>query len=95
MKKQIEPLHFATVCSALIGSGCRSAVKYLDEKTVVRATWRRKPSGSHTREEAVVTFGAPNYLERLFIKKAKKAGEPFPIKKIQLRAYPVKKGAKK
>jgi len=90
MKKVIDPKVFGLVCGALAGSDAKTATKYLDEKTTVRATWRRKPNGRNSREEMVVTFGAPNYLDRIFIKKCKKAGEPFPIKKIQLRAYPKK-----
>jgi hypothetical protein len=35
----------------------------------------------------VFTIGKPNYEEREFIKKCKKAGEPFPVKKIQVKFY--------
>ena len=72
-------------------SNCKSAVKFLDEKTIVRATWRNKPKGNNTREEIVVTIGCPNYLERAFVKQCKQSGEKFPIRKIQLKYYPIKK----
>lgn len=91
MKKVIDPKHFSAVCNALINSDAKTAFKVIDEKTVVHATWRFKPKGNHSREEIVITFGAPNYADRIFIKDCKKAGEPFPIKKIQYRKYPVKK----
>ena len=91
MKKIIDPKVIAAVCGALVASDAKTATKYLDEKTVVHATWRRKPSGRNSREEIIVTFGAPNYADRVFIKKCKKAGESFPVKKIQFRAYPKKK----
>jgi hypothetical protein len=91
MKKYIMSGIFATVCDTLIHSDAKTATKYIDEKTVVHATWHFKPSNRNTRETMIVTFGAPNYLDRIFIKKCKKAGEPFPVKKIQLRAYPKKK----
>jgi len=39
----------------------------------------------------VLTIGRPNYAEREFIKLCKKAGEPFPVKKMQLKFYPKKK----
>ena len=94
MKKIIDPKHLGTVCNALIGSDAKTATKYIDEKTVVRATWRHKPSGRNSREEMVVTIGIPNYLERDFIKSCKKAGEPLPVKKIQFRKWPIKKGKK-
>jgi hypothetical protein len=90
MKKPIEAKWFSVVCNALIGSGMKTAVKIIDEKTTVKATWRNKTSGRNSREEMVVTFGTPNYLDRIFIKKCKKAGESFPVKKIQFRAYPKK-----
>ena len=90
--KNIPPSRwFSVVCGALIESGAKTAIKYLDAKTVVRATWRFKPRSRRTREEIVVTFGAPNYRERLFIKRCAKAGEPFPVRKVQLIYYPVKK----
>jgi hypothetical protein len=90
VKITIDPKLFALVCGALIGSGMKSAVKIVNEKTVVRATWRNKPDSRSKREEMVVTFGEPNYQERDFIKKCKKAGELMPVKKIQFRAYPKK-----
>lgn len=90
MKKTVDPKVFAQVCGALAASDAKTATKYLDEKTTVKATWRFKPNNKHSREEMIVTFGTPNYLDRIFIKKCKKAGEPFPIKKVQLRAYPKK-----
>lgn len=82
---------FATVCGALIASDAKTAVKYIDEKTIVRATWRLKRKAQNRRNEIAITYGAPNYAEREFIKKCKKAGEPLPVKKIQFRFYPKKK----
>jgi hypothetical protein len=80
----------AIVFRALLASDAKSVVKIVDEKTVVRATWRNKPRNTSKREEMVITFGEPNYSERAFIKKCVKAGEPFPVKKLQYRAYPKK-----
>ena len=69
----------------------RSAVKYISDKEVVKATRRFKPSKRNTREEVLLTIGRPNYAERKFIKLCKKAGEPFPVKKVQLKLYPDKR----
>lgn len=91
MKKQIDPKVFAVVCGALAASDAKTAIKIIDEKTVVKATWRFKPSGRNNREEMVVTFGAPDYRTLAFIKECKRDGVPFPVKKIQFRAWPVKK----
>ena len=70
----------------------RKATKYLSESVVVKAT-RRLFNGRidhrETRIEILLTVGAPNYAERRVIKTLKQAGEPFPVKKIQLR-FPVR-----
>jgi hypothetical protein len=52
----------------------------------VCATRRFKYSPRNTREDLALTIGRPNYRSRQLIKLAKKAGEPFPIKKLQLQA---------
>jgi hypothetical protein len=94
MRKQIDPQHAADVFRALTqaGASARTATKYIDPKTVVRATWRFKPNNESTRAEIVITFGAPNYLDRAAIKKAKKANAPLPgAGAVQLRAYPKKR----
>lgn len=66
------------------------ATKYVSEKQTIKVTRRRYKRGSYHRTksdrgEFLVTAGRPNFAERLFIKRAKKAGEPFPVKKIQLK----------
>ena len=97
MNRTIDPRIFATVGGALIGSDAKTATKYLAPNMVVRATWRHKPHSKNLREEMVVTYGNPNYREHDFVRACKKAGEPFPIKKIQFRQWPkkaVKKGKK-
>jgi len=94
MKVTPDPKHFAVVCSALITGDCRSATKYLGSRLVVRASWRHKPSNSNTREEMVVTYGAPNYLEAKFIKDCFAAGENLPVRKVQLRPWPKKRVVK-
>jgi hypothetical protein len=42
-------------------------------------------------EHAVVTFGAPGYKQQRFIDACLTAGEPFPVKKVQLTAWPIKR----
>jgi hypothetical protein len=92
MRKQIDPQHAADVFRALTQAGAtaRTATKYVDPKTVVRATWRFKPNNKNTREEIVITFGEPNYLDRQFIKKMKKVGESLPYG-VVLKPYPKKR----
>ncbi len=72
----------------IVEEGVRKATKYLTGKEVVKATRRlhnKKIDKRDKRIEIIFTIGVPNHEEREFIKKAKKAGEPFPIKKIQIK----------
>jgi hypothetical protein len=90
---EVDPKNFATVCGALVASDAKSATRYLSPKLVVRATWFNKPSGRNSRETMVVTFGAPNYAERLFAKACLKAKEPFPVGRVQFKPWPKKREA--
>jgi hypothetical protein len=72
----------------------RTATKYVGPKSVIRLTRRVKYRKNNRRNEFVLTIGQPNYLEAKFVKLCVKAGEPFPVKKIQFKYYPVKKKAK-
>jgi len=76
---------------ALIRSGSRRAVKYLDPKTVVSVCRRSKYSTRDFRSDFVLKIGRPNYLERKFIKLCKAAGESFPVRKVQLQPWPVRR----
>ncbi len=78
---------FSSLARALLGSGARKATKYFSEVEVVKATRKtfRSMAGKPVRTEMSFTYGRPNYEERKFIRLAKRAGEAFPIKKIQLR----------
>jgi len=91
MKAEIAPKYFSEVCAALLATRNKTAIKYIDAKTVVKATWKHKPDGRNRSESMVVTFGAPGYREAAFVKACKKAGEPFPVKKVQFRPYPNKR----
>jgi predicted pyridoxine 5'-phosphate oxidase superfamily flavin-nucleotide-binding protein len=71
-------------CVEAVLVGARQATKYISEQKTVKATIH----GRHDRRQQIimlVTIGRPNFCERKFIKLAKKAGEPFPIKKIQIK----------
>ena len=76
----------------LVGTpSLRKATSYLSPSYTVKASRQRRQDRRDSRETFIMTFGSPNYLERKFIKLAKKAGEPFPIKTIQLKFWPKKK----
>lgn len=85
---------FGQLMECILEGGARQATKYISERETVKATlrtYKRRMHGPRPKDRTiVVTVGPPNYLERRFIKLAKKAGEPFPIKKIQLK-WPVER----
>ena len=77
----------------LLTAEARKATKYLSETFVIRASrrmfkaYKNGFSKNDKIVEIVLTIGNPNYEEREFIKKCKKVGEKFPIKKVQLKFY--------
>jgi hypothetical protein len=89
---------YSQIVSLLIDSGAIKATKYINPKFVIRAVRTRygKRINKRNNIEISLTIGKPNFLEREFIKLCQKSGEPFPIKKIQLKLYnPVKTKLKK
>lgn len=69
----------------------KKVTDYIDTNLILRISAivnkAEKRKGRRRKEETigfVITFGKPGYKEREFIKKCKKVGEPFPVKKLQL-----------
>lgn len=85
MDKQIKNA-VSEVVSTLVQQNAVKAAKYISPKLVVRVT--RKRFGGKIRKsdgfEAMLVVGKPNHAQREFIKRCRKAGEPFPVKKVQL-----------
>ena len=98
MNKIMESMSSSTideisnVVGFLLSSEARTATKYISEKLVIRASLKmagkKLPAKNARTIEIILTIGAPNYEAREFIKKCKKAKEPFPVKKIQLQFPP-------
>lgn len=84
------------VIDMLLYEDAWSAKKYVSEKLVISATRKRYGKSGwtkrDTRADITVKIGAPNYLERVFIKQCKRAGVPFPVKRVQLKQRPVRRG---
>ncbi len=79
---------FGQLAEIILEGGAIQAIKFFSEKLTVKATrrcFRGKINKRDNRVEILFTIGAPNYKEREFIKKGKKVGEPFPIKKILIK----------
>ncbi len=76
------------IVDVLLKTGAYSVTRYLSPTHTMRAVRigaKKKLDGRDKRVDIRVTIGSPNYLQRRFIKACKKAGEPFPVKKDQLR----------
>jgi hypothetical protein len=90
---EVPALVFAHLAAALIGDKLiRSATAYINPKLVVKLTapvyeFRkgRRADDRGSSETFLLTVGKPNYAERKFIEKLQAAGEPFPVKKLQLK----------
>ena len=77
--------------AALLGSDAKKATVYLSPREVVSVCRRFKPSRRSSRDDFVLKIGAPNYIEREFLRCCKAAGEPVPVRKVQLRMWPKKR----
>ncbi len=81
--------HVLKVYEALLTSEAWKAVLFVSPKLVIRGTRRfysngAKPKPDKNRIEVLISVGPPNYREREFISACKRAGESFPVKKVQL-----------
>lgn len=83
--------HVAVAIQSLLRTGARKATVYESPTHVTKVTLRKKSLRGERTTEFVVTIGRPNFLERQFIKSCKRAREPFPVRKIQLKYFPKKK----
>ena len=82
----VERAVIAVVGECLAGS--RQATAYLSSRLTVKATRQRPPDGRCRQTTLLVSIGTPNFLERRFVKACLRSGEPFPVKRIQLKRYP-------
>lgn len=81
---------FSGVYEAVLAHNAKSAVQFLSEKLVIRAT--RRLYGKKIRKgpiEVLISLGKPNYQERNFIKRQKSKKQS--IGGIWLRLPPVSK----
>ncbi len=94
MRDKVIAALISTVVFELLKNSAIKATKYISDKEVITAT--RKTFREKIRKgniEIVLKIGRPNYFEKGFIRACKKAEEPFPIKKIQLK-FPSRKKEK-
>lgn len=75
----------------MLASDARKATKYISPTFRVTLTRAFRRDRRNTRETLLLTYGAPNYEDRVFIKAAQRAGEPFPVRRVRLKHFPPKK----
>lgn len=78
----------AQVIRVLLKTGARKATKFLSDRETVKVSRTWKPDRRSRSQTLVVTMGRPNYAEREFLKKCRRAGEPVPVKRVQIKHYP-------
>jgi hypothetical protein len=79
--------HVARVFNAMNKShDIRKATLYLSPTQTIKISRQHRDRRSE-RHTYLLTVGEPNYLEKRFIASCKKAGEKFPVRKIQLKHY--------
>lgn len=76
---------------ALLGNKIRRATVYLSPTCTVKVSNVRRVGKRDKYVTLAVTYGVPNYEERIFIKACKKAGESFPVKRVQMKLWPKKR----
>lgn len=74
-----------------LNTGCRKATAYISDSQVATCCARHKPDARSKRVEFVIKLGAPNFVERRFIRICKQAGCAFPLNQVQLKWWPKKK----
>jgi hypothetical protein len=91
-RPKVARLSIAKAVEGLLEYGARKATVYQHPLLTVVATRRFKSRKGQRFTEIILTIGSPNYRNRLFVKDALKAGEPFPVKRVQLEWFPQKGG---
>lgn len=74
-----------------VRAGARKATKYVAPSLTIKASRQHKRRGNERAVTIILTIGRPNYAERRFIKACQKAGEPFPVRRVQTKAFAQKR----
>lgn len=90
-KNALRIAYAQVVDSVVINPNIKTARKYLAPNLVVKATRHGKFDARSHSQNIVLTVGRPDYKAREFIKTARKAGQQFPIQKLQFRLTPQKR----
>jgi hypothetical protein len=89
-KPEVSRTSILKSIESVLESDARQATVYQHPKLTIKTTRLLKLNKRSRHDTYVLTIGTPNYAERAFVKACLKAGEPFPIRKVQLKFYPEK-----
>ena len=92
MNKELN--YLAAMIAAFIDRNVRTATKYVSPGYTMRLSLVRPPDRRAKSRTFSLTLGTPNYAGREFVKACKRAGEPFPVEKVQLKFWPKKRKAR-
>lgn len=87
----VPPKVVGEVVWTLLEHDAKKVTAFLSPRLTVKASrtlYDGKISKRDRRADVSVTIGEPNYAERRFIKAALAAGEPFPVKRFQIKMPP-------
>ena len=76
---------YGQLAEIIVNGGAKRATKYLSPSLVVKATRIGKIDRRDAQAHFIMTVGRPNFAETQFINVCQTAGEPFPVKKIQVK----------
>jgi hypothetical protein len=93
--KFTESSHANACIGALLQTGAQRATRFVAPDFTVAVARAFRPDARSRRITLFLSIGRPNYAERLFIRRCQRAGEPFPVKKVQLKFFPLKKRSKR
>lgn len=82
------------VGDVLCMSHVRKATAFISPKLTIKATAQHRGDKRSKSATCLVTVGAPNFVERRFIRVCQKAGMAFPLSQIQWKHWPKKGGRK-
>lgn len=69
----------------------RQSTAYLSPKLTIKATAQRKQDKRAKQITMLVTIGAPNFVERRFIRVCQKKGQSLPLGQRHFKLWPKKK----
>ncbi|MDZ4342137.1 MAG: hypothetical protein U1E51_06820 [Candidatus Binatia bacterium] len=91
MSKEVGRL--IDLVAAMIDPKVRTATAVMSPTYTMRLSRVYRDRANARSRTFSLTLGGPNYEAREFIRRCQKAGEPFPVKKVQLRFWPKQRKA--